>query len=144
MLPAWFKLSSRNITYQLENAVMTPELCNDLTKFSFDDLQDILKNSHIHDPLGYHSILTFAPPFLAVLRQLVCYYILSAYLQILWYSHHLKLVISAKPFKLTLTECFVMSWKSIILFQHSPCFWEVFFGPEIQRNLTHIFLYFLE
>ena len=74
MLPAWFKLSSRNITYQLENAEIISELCDDLIKFSFDDLQDILKNSHIHDPLGYHSILTFASPFLTILRQLVCYF----------------------------------------------------------------------
>lgn len=77
MLPSWFRLSAHNITYQLENAEVTPELCDDLSNFSFNDLQDILKNSHIHDPLGEHSILTFASPFLAVLKQLVCYYFQS-------------------------------------------------------------------
>ena len=42
MLPFWFTLSSRNITHQLENAEITPELCDGLTNFSFDDLQEIL------------------------------------------------------------------------------------------------------
>ena len=64
-----------NTAYHFENAEMTPELCDDLINFSFDNLQDVFKNNQIRNSDRTYNILTFFPPFLMVLKKvsLVCY-----------------------------------------------------------------------
>lgn len=47
---------------------MTSELHDDLIKFSFNDLQDAIKNTHISNmPF---SIIAFTPVFLATLKKI--------------------------------------------------------------------------
>ena len=57
-------------THHCINAEMTPELCDDLIKFSFHDLRDVL---HSFPPPTFR-VLSFVPPFLSGLRTLVCYF----------------------------------------------------------------------
>ena len=60
--------------YHLENAEMTPELCDDLGHFSFDCLQDVLKGEPESRIGGIHY---FSPRFLKCLKKLVCYHCYS-------------------------------------------------------------------
>ena len=58
---------------------MTPELCDDLINFSFDSLQDVLKESQECIPWP-GSVHNFSPPFLECLKQLVCFHFYSCVL----------------------------------------------------------------
>jgi hypothetical protein len=60
-----------NTTYHVENAEMTFELRGDLINFSFNNLQDVFKNSHVRNPDRTYGIFTFLPPFLTSLKKLV-------------------------------------------------------------------------
>jgi len=53
--------------YHCGNAEITPELCDDLIKFSFDNVQDTLSTN----PDAPSAILFFIPVFLSGLRKLV-------------------------------------------------------------------------
>lgn len=65
----------------------------------------------------------------------------SLHIYTLYNSHYLMLIISVIVFKLTLTRCFVLYWKNIILFQDLPCFQEAFFGTQDHTKiLCHFFL----
>jgi hypothetical protein len=68
-----------NIVYHLENAEMTPELCDDLINFSFNNLSDVTKHNDEPHPMGY-NVHYFAPLFLECLQRLVCYHIYSCIL----------------------------------------------------------------
>jgi hypothetical protein len=57
--------------YYFRNAEMTSELYDDLINFSFNNLQDALKDTQV-SKMPY-SIFAFTPGFLADLRKLVCY-----------------------------------------------------------------------
>ena len=63
-----------NTAYHIKNAEITPELHDDLISFSFDKLQDVLKNYHTPIPNRFrYTLLTFIPRLLAALKQLVGY-----------------------------------------------------------------------
>jgi len=66
-----------DIFYHLENAEMTPELCDDLINFSFNNLSDVAKHSSHPNSYDVHH---FAPFFLGCLKKLVCYHIYSCIL----------------------------------------------------------------
>jgi hypothetical protein len=66
------RFSLYNTIYQFENAEMTPQLCDDLINFSFDDLQDAIESCHIWNSDMIYSILILLPFLLAVLKKLVC------------------------------------------------------------------------
>jgi len=59
-----------HIVYHLENAEMTPELRDDLIAFSFDCVQDVLKQKYDY---WIGDIRYFSPRFLECLKKLVCY-----------------------------------------------------------------------
>ena len=111
--------------YHLENAEMTPELCDDLINFSFDYLWDFSKPK-VHNSV-YVNVRYFCPAFLECLKRLVCRHIYLCILRIfiLCCSRHLKWITCPGFFRLTLIGTSVMSWKSIILVQDSLYFWEV-------------------
>jgi len=117
-----FVLAFNLITYHLEKAEMTTELCDGLINFSFDKLYNVVKNYQTHNPTHRLTIHYFVPSFLECLKKLVCYHfhyciVSYQYLPILQYSHYLKQIISVRLFKFALTACFVMTWKNIIHFQ---------------------------
>jgi hypothetical protein len=58
---------------------MTPELCDALINFSFNNLLDVAKHTN---PLQY-NVHYFAPSFLECLQRLVSYHIYSCILCIL-------------------------------------------------------------
>jgi hypothetical protein len=64
-----------DIVYHLENVEMTPELCDDLTNFSFGNLWDVDKRMSHESPRA--NIHNFPPAFLECLKRLVCYHIYS-------------------------------------------------------------------
>ena len=61
--------------YHLENAEMTPELCDDLIKFSFDILWDLNKPKMHDSDWEYVNVHNFSPTFLGCLKRLVCHHI---------------------------------------------------------------------
>jgi len=63
-----------DIVYHLEKAEMTPQLHDDLVKFSFYDLQDLLENHRVKVSGMPYSIFEFAPRFLEGLQKLVCHH----------------------------------------------------------------------
>ena len=80
--------------YHLENAEMTSELHDDLIHFSFDNLQNVIKdlNSHSYHGPSYH-ICYFTPRFLGYLKKLVCHHCCSFVLQILMHARFSDLAI---------------------------------------------------
>ena len=54
--------------FHCKNAEITPELCDDLINFSFDNLQDVFRGT-----LGGSHLFTFIPRFLSGLKELVRY-----------------------------------------------------------------------
>ena len=62
---------------------MTSELRDDLIKFSFHNLHDVMKNDHTGD---FSSIHLFVPRFLAAVKQLVCLHFHLCILYIFIYS----------------------------------------------------------
>ena len=66
-----------NTVYHLENAEMTPELCDDLINFSFDNLWDVIKSRMHESDWEYVTAHNFSPIFLECLKKLVCYRIYS-------------------------------------------------------------------
>ena len=66
----------RDIVYYLENAEMTPELCDDLTNFSFDNIWDV-GISELPDPIWYryYPIHNFSGAILECLKMLVCHHV---------------------------------------------------------------------
>jgi hypothetical protein len=75
-----------NTVYHCENGEITPELRDDLIKFSFDDLEGVMTNSHIRNPDRTYSTLAFAPLFLAGVKKLVCQSFQSSISLVLMYS----------------------------------------------------------
>ena len=68
-------ISYYDIVYHLENVEMTPELYDDLTNFSFDNLWDVdIRMSHESPRANIHN---FPPAILECLKMLVCYHIYS-------------------------------------------------------------------
>jgi len=73
-----------NIVYHLENAEMTPELCDDLINFSLNDFWDINKSKIAHSGWNYIvSTHDFSAAFLECLKRLVCHHIYSCVLYII-------------------------------------------------------------
>jgi len=66
------RISYYDVVYHLQNAEMTPELCDDLINFSFNN---VIKST-IHDSnWEYVTAHDFSPPFLGYLKRLVCHHI---------------------------------------------------------------------
>jgi hypothetical protein len=70
------------VVYHLENAEMTPELQDDLINFSFDNLQNVFRKFHIHNPDEDYNIYYFSRRFSECLKKLVCHHFCSSVLQI--------------------------------------------------------------
>ena len=62
---------------------MTSELCDDLIKFSFNNLHDVMKHDHTGE---FSSIHLFVPRLLVAVKQLVCLYFHLCILYIFTYS----------------------------------------------------------
>ena len=71
-----------NLGYHLENAEMTPELRDRLINFSFDSLQDVVKESKQFDDDWVRFAHDFSTQFLEGLKRLVRYHFYSCVLHI--------------------------------------------------------------
>ena len=116
--------------YHLEKAEMTPELCDDLINFSFDDLWDLNKPKMHDSDWEYVNVHNFSSAFLGCLKRLVCrhIYLCTLHIFILLCSQLLKHIASPGLFMLTSTGSSVMSWESIVHSQDSPYFLEACFS----------------
>ena len=61
---------------------MTPEICEDLANFSFDRLQDVVKESK-KQKVWHYWIHSFPPSFIECVKRLVCYRFYSCILYVL-------------------------------------------------------------
>jgi hypothetical protein len=80
------RISYYDIIYHLENAEMTPELCDDLINFSFDNLWDVTKFTRHNSDWEYVTAHDFSPTFLGCLKRLVCYHITHTFFTYLFYD----------------------------------------------------------
>jgi len=71
-----------NIVHHLKNADMTPELRDDLINFSFDSLQDVIREHKESSKNWIGSVHNLSVPFLACLKRLVRYHFYLCVLQI--------------------------------------------------------------
>ena len=72
---AILRICCNSIVDHLENAEITPELCDDLINFSFNDLWDVNK-PEVHDSdRDYVNIHILSSRILGCLKRLVCYHI---------------------------------------------------------------------
>jgi len=58
--------------YHLENAEMTPELCDDLFNFSFDNIWDVNKPKMYDSDWTYVDVHNFSARLFGCAKRLVC------------------------------------------------------------------------
>jgi len=78
-----YRIAYVDLVYHLDNAEMTPELCHDLTYFSFDCLQDVIQGIKKCRDGSFYSLHFLTPPFIEHLKRLVRYHFFSCVLCVL-------------------------------------------------------------